>query len=331
MSVNVLPDMDEPRLKALGKQLNRSRKASIINTDKLKDRFDVYVKSLNKAQKSLDGKYNIRSTRLKKNLARVRGTQKVLKARREQSFWEDSEEYPYGVYEGEKLDSLRREVDNVIERKHPKYRRQRKVEQHLRNGKAMGKILDDEDAKMHFNEIMTKDRKSQSLQRENPLTRTFFHRAVPNRIEAFLGSIHGTKTTKHERDTDERWKEKNDTKRQTSDRKREMVHNNHAGQMKTENRSRRGESPADSGLCTPSEFSEEDVFTVESSPAKLNLPPITAKKDFVSSKPNKEQSSFTRLPDLRIRRATKGDITAVNKERTKINRLRERRATTIIF
>ncbi|XP_045188075.1 uncharacterized protein LOC123545831 [Mercenaria mercenaria] len=326
MSVNVLPDMDEPRLKALGKQLNRNRKSSIISTGKMKDNLDVYVKSLNKAQKSLDGKFHVRSTRLKKNLARVRGTQKVLKSRREQSFWEDSEEYPYGVYNGEKLDSLRREVDNVIERKHPKYRRQKKVEQHLRDGKSMGKILEEDDAKMQFNMIMSKDRKNPYLKRENPLTRTFFHRAVPNRIEAFLDNLQVAKKVQHERQNVEKLDITTSKKQSEND----LVQHSRTPNLRVEQlRLNDIESPNDSGVCTPSEYSEEDVFTAPS-PVHFSLPPITAKKEFVTKNRLKEKSNLT-LPNLSVRRATKGDISAINTDRMKNDRLKSRRATTFMF
>jgi hypothetical protein len=324
MPANVLPDMDEPRLKALGKQLNRSRKASIISNGKVKDNLDVYVKSLNKAQKSLDGKYNLKSSRLKKNLARVRGTQKVLKSRREQTFWEDSDEYPYGIYEGEKLDSLRREVDNVIELKHPKHRRQKKVEYNLREGKNMGKLLDEEDAKMQFNMIMSNDRKNPYLQRENALTRTFFHRAVPNKIEAFLDDLQVAKKIQHRRSQIETLDEKRSKKRPENNLEqpaglRNELHLHDIG------------SPYDSGVCTPSEFSEEDVFKESSREHQhYSLPPITARKEVVTKKGLKEKSNLT-LPNLSVRRATKGDILSMSRDQLKTDRFKSRRATTFMF
>lgn len=321
MPANVLPDMDEPRLKALGKQLNRSRKASIICNDKIKDNLDVYVKSLNKAQKSLDGKYNLKSSRLKKNLARVRGTQKVLKSRREQTFWEDSEEYPYGIYEGEKLDSLRREVDNVIERKHPKYRRQKKVDYNLREGKNLGKLLNEEDAKMQFNMIMSKDRKYPYFQRENALTRTFFHKAVPNKIETFLEDLHVAKKIQHSRPNIEKLDEKRNKKRSGNEQSTALRKELHLPELG---------SPYDSGVCTPSEFSDGDVFKETPSPQQVSLPAITARREVVTKRGVKEKSNLT-LPNLNVRRATKGDIMSLSRDKLKMDRLKSRRATTFIF
>lgn len=176
---NVLPDIDEPKMKILGKQLNRNRKASIIYSDKVKDQLDVYNRSMEKAKRSLAGKYQVNSVRLKRHLAHVRGTQKCLRRRREQTFFEESEEFPFGIYEGEKLSSYRHEVENIIQHQHPRERRLRKVEQHMKTGKFTGRILDVEDARIQFEMLMTKDYSkkgelsSSLIRREHPLGITF--------------------------------------------------------------------------------------------------------------------------------------------------------------
>ena len=178
---NVLPDIDEPKMKTLGKQLNRSRKSSMIYHDKMKDQLNIYTRSMEKAKRSLAGKYQVNSIKLKKNLAYNRGTQKCLRRRREQTFYEDSEEYPYGIYEGEKLSSYRHEVENIIQHKHPKERRLRKVEQYMRTGKVTGRILDEEDARIQFETLMRKDYNREGIssvasgliRREHPLGMTF--------------------------------------------------------------------------------------------------------------------------------------------------------------
>ncbi|KAH3852950.1 hypothetical protein DPMN_095471 [Dreissena polymorpha] len=175
MASNVLPDMDDPRLRSLGKQLNRNRKTSLIKTDTVKQHLDVYVKSLHKEQRRFNGKFDVKSMRLKRNLVQARGTQKVLQARREQSFWEDNDDYPYGVYEGESLASYRRQVEAVIEDKHPRNRRKKKVTRQLEKGKVTGRIIDDEQAREQFDQIMDFGRRTGFIQRENPLTRTFLN------------------------------------------------------------------------------------------------------------------------------------------------------------
>lgn len=324
MNVNVLPDMDEPRLKVLCKQLNRSRKANIISRDYLGERCDVYVKSLNKAQRSLDWKFNTKSTRLKKNLARVRGTQKVLRSRREQSFWEDSEEFPYGLYEGEKLDSLKREVDNVIEQKHPKYRRQKKVQQHLRAGRTMGMILDDADARGQFNTIMSKDRNSQFHIRENPLTHAYFHMVKPNKIEAFLNNLNAAKKVQNKNKKQMFDKPRSDAsiKNEANAKRNQVVQTDRVHNPRVEKLKRESERflLTESGVYTPNNFSD-DVYP-PSKHALFNLPPITSKRC-------KEQSKLT-FPDLTIRRLIKGDV-ARSKDQTKLEALKGRRATTFVF
>ena len=284
MPVNVLPDMDEPKMKTLGKQLNRSRKSSIIYSDKLKDQLDIYNRSLDRAKKSLAGKYQINSIRLKKHLVQVRGTQKCLRRRREQTFYEDSDEFPFGVYEGEKLATYRREIENIIQDKHPKQRRQRKVDQFMRTGRITGRILDDEDARIQFETIMTRKHKeglaSSLLRREDPLGMTFL------------------------RDT--------------------LIHAPSP---------RAVASPRD--LNSPRELLSNDsgsVFdghiTPASSPSKLTLPPIQAGKDFMKYS-NKQSSKFS-LPNLHIRRATKGTLITERPKPEYIERLSKRRATTFI-
>ena len=286
MSTNVLPDMDEPKMKTLGKQLNRSRKSSIIYHDKLKDQLGIYTRSVDKAKRSLAGKHQINSVRLKKHLAQVRGTQKVLHRKREQTFYEDSDEYPYGVYEGEKLDSYRREIDEIIKHKHPKERRMRKVDKYMKTAKITGHILDEEDARIQFEMIMRKDLKdgyaSRFLRREHPLGMTF-----------------------------------------VQDR-----------QTRTPSSPRPTASPF-TQTVSKDIFSEESgsVFegniTPNSSPTRLQLPPITAGKDFV--KYNMKQPSKFSLPNLQIRRSTKADIKANLKPLpSTFERLGKRRATTFI-
>ena len=267
---NVLPDMDEPKMKTLGKQLNRSRKASIIYSDKLKDQLNIYNRSVDKAKRSLAGKYQIKSVRLKKHLAQVRGTQKVLHRRREQTFFEDTDEYPYGVYEGEKLDSYRREIDSVIKHKHPRERRLRKVENYMKTAKITGHILDEEDARIQFEMIMRRDHKdgfpreykdgfhTRFLRREHPLGLTF----VQDR-QLYTPSPKTTASPLNQSGIKDVFSEESDS-----------VFDGH--------------------------------MTPKSSPTKLHLPPITAGKDFV--KYNVKQPSKFSLPNLQIRRATKAEI-----------------------
>ncbi|KAL4238324.1 hypothetical protein ACF0H5_003035 [Mactra antiquata] len=321
-AINALPDMDEPRLRALGKQLNRNRKASLISTGRSKDKLDVYVKSLNKEQRTLDGKFRKNSVRLKHSLAHVRGTQKVLRARREQSFWEDSDEYPFGVYQGENLDSYRREIENVIESKHPKTRRKKKVEYNLNMGKVRGKIMNDEEAKHHFNYIMSKDRKKDNMNRDHTLTRPFYARSVPDKIADFYKRINPCLSSRME------------DCHSMSSSPADSLH-----RLKTPNSNRtrveklKGLDSNDSSrVCSPSDVKVGSVVTTGSQNKHVNLPPIAPKKEHIS---NKSSDSIPRqyLPHLNIRRATKGDLTTLKgtkKEIMTFDRLKARRATTLL-
>lgn len=363
MSVNVLPDMDEPRLKTLGKQLNRNRKSSLINTGKDKQDLDVYVKSLNKEKKSLNGKYYVRGLRLKKSLANVRGTQKVLKSRREQSFWEDSDEYPYGVYEGESLESYRRQIDHVIQEKHPKKRRMRKVEKHLESGRNTGKILDNDLVKDQFNEIMVHGRRQKRrLHRENPLTKTFLQHSFAR--HSTLDHLWKDPSVKHKMRVkpsyfdddlvidehqhsplDIRLNDVKGTKgvariytpkTETSDEEGSPI------EMEAKWRRRIHtiqKSPVSN--CSPytedSAYGEEeefkDVLTVKSSPSKLlNLPPITATKNSLRPGHQSKEHSKNGFPNLSVRRVTKGDLkTSLSVENLQhFEKLKSRRATTFL-
>ena len=150
----------------------------------MKDQLNIYNKSMEKAKRSLAGKYQVNSIKLKRHLANVRGTQKCLRRRREQTFFEDSDEFPYGIYEGEKLSSYKYEIENIIQHKHPKERRLRKVEQYMRTGKVTGRILDEEDARIQFETLMRKDYKKEKIsssliRKEHPLGMTFLRSRKP--------------------------------------------------------------------------------------------------------------------------------------------------------
>ena len=302
-AANVLPDIDEPKMRTLGKQLNRSRKASIIYHDKMKDQLDIYSKSMEKAKRSLAGKYQVNSIKLKKNLAFTRGTQKILRRRREQTFWEDSEEYPYGIYEGEKLSSYRHEVENIIQHRHPKERRLRKVEQYMRTGKVTGRILDEEDARSQFETLMSKDYNKEKIsssliRREHPLGMTFLKdKALHTSSPRMVASPRIVASPR-------------------------MVPSPRMVASPMDNKSSRGLYSAES----------ESVFdghlTPKSSPSKLTLPPITAGKNFV--KYSKKQPTKFSLPNLQIRRATKANILPEGVKNNYSERFSKRRATTFV-
>ena len=354
MSVNVLPDMDGPRLKALGKQLNRSRKSSLIGIGKDKQKLDVYVKSLNKEKRSLDGKYHVRGTRLKKSLANVRGTQKVLKARKEQSFWEDSEEYPYGVYEGESLDSYRREIEQVINDKHPRLRRMRKVEDYMKTGRIMGRIMDNDDARDEFNEIMVNGRRKRNIRRENPLTRTFLQHTCQYRRSGTMDHLWKNPNVKNQM----RLKPTYDSGEDTDDYENPSplgfkINGKSQGMARLHSPRTLPDSQIESpvefkwkrrlnalrkspiSLESPqtdvsNDFSEDDYVTVKSSPSKLlNLPPLTVNKNSVKQ----SQAYTTNInKNIGIRRVTKGDLRpALSMENLqKFEKLKNQRATTFL-
>lgn len=361
MSVNVLPDMDEPRLKCLGKQLNRNRKSSLINTGKEKQKLDVYVKTLNKEKRSLDGKYSVRGLRLKKSLARVRGTQKVLHARREQSFWEDSDEYPYGVYEGESLASYRRQVDTIIEQKHPKYRRMRKVENQLKTWRSTGKIIDNQVAREEFDEIMKYGRRTHGLRRENPLTQTFISNSIAARTGNHMDHLWKDPTMKrnlklkhlnglHDADDDlspihtptegklNDRKAPRDTSRLYSPKTTSDMDD--GGPNDGLKRTRRANATHKTSNDSPNtdrstDFDEDfqDYLTVKSSPSKLNLPPITASKNLYKTNQAKDNmKSVGASSKHSIRRVTKADVAnSLSMENLKkFEQLKNRRATTFL-
>lgn len=361
MSVNVLPDMDEPRLKALGKQLNRNRKSSLISTGKDKQNLDVYVKSLNKEKRSLDGKYSIRGMRLKKSLANVRGTQKVLKSKREQSFWEDSDEYPYGVYEGESIDSYRRQIEHVIEDKHPRLRRMRKVENHLKTGRSTGKILGNDEARRQFNEIMKHGRRKGYLNRENPLTKTFLQHTSQYARSGTMDHLWKNPTAKHklrlkpnyEYDGSEDEENPTPIELKLNDGKKpkgmqrlyspKTSPDGELGDTHIEHKwKRRLAGMSKSPISNDSPYTEvstdweeeefKDFATVRSSPSKLNLPPISVSKAAVKLAQNDRESNKHSVANFSIRRVTKGDLgQALSVENLKqFEKLKTRRATTFL-
>ena len=305
MSVNVLPDMDEPRMKYLGNQLNRSRKSSLIMHDKMKSTLDTYVKSVNNSEKREHGKYQLKGMRLKKKLARVRGTQKVLKSKREASFMKPADyEFPFGVYEGENLDSYRREIDDIIKKRHPKYRRQKEVEQHLRNGMLNGRLIDTSTAKMEFEEIMTrgyrtKVNRNPLLRRENPLTQTFFHN--PRKNYDYFGRG-------------------NEAEIYTPIGKRGNLT---PGTPRTGGTPGTPRTPDERGIHSRA----SDTKSVESN--VVTLPALTVSKEFLQSR-NRPKTKLM-LPNLGIRRATK--CSAMNDQiylNTNWSQLKGRRASTFM-
>jgi len=175
MSVNVLPDLDSRRMRVLGKNLNRNRKLSLIHKDKQNSNLDVYVKSINKAEKGLDVKHQAKKTHLKRNLVYKKSTQKVLRTRRQSTFIEDTDELPFGIYEGESLNSYRREIDEIVKKKDPKLIRQMKVEKFLKRERTRGTLLGPDEAREQFEEIMELGKRRQSLLGASPLSQTFLN------------------------------------------------------------------------------------------------------------------------------------------------------------
>ncbi|KAK3597435.1 hypothetical protein CHS0354_040176 [Potamilus streckersoni] len=167
---NTLPDLQEPRFRALDKQLTRNRKGNIIYNTITKGQLQILEKNVDKEIKSLDYKHMLLTLRLTKKLAYVRGIQKSLKKQRERRFVEDSADLPFGVYGGRPLYSYRYEVDQIIKDKHPRVRRLKQVERYMANGKIRGRIIDEDDAKRQFKMIMDDFHKPRPTpRRESPL------------------------------------------------------------------------------------------------------------------------------------------------------------------
>ncbi|GFO30219.1 hypothetical protein PoB_005672400 [Plakobranchus ocellatus] len=194
-----LPALSDPRLIILQKQSKRMRKGIAIKNDKLRAHRDRVGRMEDKYKMSDQFRAWQRTLPYKHSLAEIRGLQKCLKKRRESSTLEpppavpaqppsdSADEGAYdslfsstppppaqpaptfpknGVYDGATLDSMRRDVEQIIREKNPRERRLRKVEKIKSNGLVDGRILDPELAMTRFTTLINRPKGIQRNERD---------------------------------------------------------------------------------------------------------------------------------------------------------------------
>ncbi|XP_005100993.1 uncharacterized protein LOC101845934 [Aplysia californica] len=149
-----LPALSDPRLTSLQKQSKRIRKGTTILNDKLRAQRDISNKVVDKNKASDGYRSWQKSMPYKHSLAEIRGIQKCLKKRRESATLDPEMTPRNGIYDGLSLDSMRLEVDKVIQEKNPRERRLRKVERIKNNGYRDGRIVDYNYSMAKFSDVL---------------------------------------------------------------------------------------------------------------------------------------------------------------------------------
>ncbi|KAK6182776.1 hypothetical protein SNE40_010386 [Patella caerulea] len=136
----LLPKLNNPRLKEVGRQQNLSRKRVTITNDKLKKtylRLNCNLQREARVQNYLNWQ---QSVAYKKSLVEHKGLQVCLRRKRE--YTKSLPTFQNGVYNGMKLDAMKSEVKRVIWEQHPRTRRMREVEKTKQLWKKNGNIVD---------------------------------------------------------------------------------------------------------------------------------------------------------------------------------------------
>lgn len=153
---NGLPALSDQRLIVLQKQSRRMRKSITILNDKLKSKQQRVERMVDKNKASDEYRRWQNTLPYKNSLVEIRGLQKCLKKRRESSSLEPETTPRNGVYDGISLDSMKGEVDALIQERNPRERRLRKVERFKNDGFRDGRIIDYDASMAKFSEMLSR-------------------------------------------------------------------------------------------------------------------------------------------------------------------------------
>ncbi|ESO84660.1 hypothetical protein LOTGIDRAFT_168524 [Lottia gigantea] len=152
----LLPKLNNPRLKEVGKQRNLCHKRLTITNDKLKKIHLKLDHCLQRESEVENYSYWKRSMTYKKSLLEHKGLQVCLNRRRTKSLM--SPTFQNGVYNGMKIDDMKLDVRNVIMENHPRTKRLREVENTKKLWKLNGNIVDYNKSLQTLDAIMKRQR-----------------------------------------------------------------------------------------------------------------------------------------------------------------------------
>ncbi|KAL8589853.1 hypothetical protein ACOMHN_020856 [Nucella lapillus] len=155
-NIGNLPNLNNRRLSVMQKQLNCRRKSITIVNDKLKESLGRLEKSVDKQKQSDSFRSWQKTVPFKHSLVEKKALKRCLQKRRESSTLEPERTPRNGVYDGATIDSMKHEVDEVIQEKAPRQRRLKKVEKLKAQGYQDGKLVDYHDTLSKLKHVLSR-------------------------------------------------------------------------------------------------------------------------------------------------------------------------------